>query len=392
VGTVPERAKEPLDLVAGIYEAALEPAQWSDVLQSVQTSLGADSGALYLQDLQAMDASFQVSQGLDPARLQDYFHHYIRLNPSYVHRTTQPLGTVSASHLLVPDAQFAESEFYRDYLRHMGRFYSMGVHIAQDPGRVAVFTLQRARRRGPFGSDTQAALHGLVPHLRRAFQIGRQLAAAETERQAMLVLLERLPTGVILLDERGRAVFLNRRAEAVLAAGDGLLMTPQGLQAVAPDVQPLLERFIRNAVETGAGRATHAGGALTLPSAKGRESCQVLVTPLRMERVRVDVGRERICAALFLQLRDAQPALSVEVLRTLFGLTPAEARVAVALVHGHTPEEIATESETSRYTVRAQLSSIYEKLGVHRQAEVVQRVLNSPAALDDGKPHPRRRR
>ncbi|HKI97448.1 MAG TPA: LuxR C-terminal-related transcriptional regulator [bacterium] len=384
---VQDQERVPLDLVASIYEAALEPSQWDGVLEAVQSVLRADSGLLYLEDLQAMEASFQVLQGVDPKRLQDYFRHYIRLNPAFRYRQHKPLGTVTVSHKVLADREFARTEFYQDYLRTLGRFYTMGGHIAQEPGRIAVFSLQRSKREGPFEDADQARLRALFPHLRRAFQIGRQLADAEAERHAMLALLERIPTGVVLLDERRCVVFLNRRADSILAAGDGLVMTSQGLQAIDPKLQPVLERLIHSAVETGASRGTSAGGALSLPSVAGRESCQVLVTPLRMERVRVDLGRERICAALFLQLRDTQPALSEDVLRDLFGLTPAESRVAVALVHGRKPDEIAAESETSRFTVRAQLSAIYEKLGVHRQAEVVQRVLSSPAVLADRNGH-----
>jgi DNA-binding CsgD family transcriptional regulator len=387
VGTVQDGAQVPLELVASIYEAALEPSQWGAVLEAVQESLQADSSALYLTDLQALDASFEVSRGLDRVRLQDYFHYYFQVDPCFSYRMSHPVGTVAASHEIMPDSQFARTEFYQDFLRHLGRFYTVGGMIAREPSRVAVFTVQRERRRGPFNEREQAHLRALFPHVRRAFQIGRQLAASEAERHAMLALLERIPTGVLLLDERCRVAFLNRRAEAILAAGDGLVMTAQGVRAVQPELQRALAELIQGAVATGAGRGTHAGGALSLHAARGRESYQVLVTPLRMQAVRVDVGRDRICAALFLHLRDSQPALSVDVLRDLFGFTSAEARVAVALALGRRPEEIAAEAATSRYTVRAQLSAVYHKLGVHRQAEAVQRLLSSPAALQDGPAH-----
>jgi DNA-binding CsgD family transcriptional regulator len=388
VGTVRDWAQAPLEIVASIYEAALEPTQWEGVLAAVQDSLQADSSALYLTDLQALEASFEVSRGLDRVRLQDYFRYYFQVDPCFSYRMSHPVGTVAASHQIMPDPEFARTEFYQDFMRHLGRFYTVGGMLAREPSRVAVFSVHRSRSRGPFEERAQARMRALFPHVQRAFQIGRQLAGSEAERHAMLALLERIPTGVLLLDERRRVAFLNRRAEAILAAGDGLIMTAQGLQAVQPELQAALAELIQGAVETGAGRGTHAGGALSLHAAGGRESYQVLVTPLRTERLRVDVGRERICAALFLHLRDSQPALSEEVLRDLFGFTSAEARVAVALALGRSPEEIATQAATSRYTVRAQLSAIYQKLGVHRQAEAVQRLLSSPAALGDGDPRP----
>jgi DNA-binding CsgD family transcriptional regulator/PAS domain-containing protein len=381
-------SRPSLELIGHIYEAALEPQQWSAVLAAVQAELRAQTSIVYLEDVQALEASFEVRRGLDPELMRSYYRYYIQKDPFFAYRLTQPVGTVTTSHQVVPDPEFEQSEYYRDFLRPLGCFYTAGGHIAKDAHRVGVFSLQREREAGPFSEDERATLQALFPHLGRAFQIGRQLAAGQVERQAMLSMLERLPTGVLLLDERCRVVFLNRRAEAMLAAGDGLVMAPQGLTASAQDLQPVLERLLRGAVETGAGRGSDSGGAMLLPAVSSRESYQVLVTPLRTERLRMGLGRDRICAAVFVQFRNSKPTLSVELLRDLFGLTPAEARVAVALAQGRNPGEIAAEADTSRFTVRAQLSAIYEKLGVHRQAELVQRVLSSPAALGsaDGEP------
>jgi DNA-binding CsgD family transcriptional regulator/PAS domain-containing protein len=380
----------PADLVGSIYEAALEPQLWGEVLRQLQQYLSATTSVLYLRDLEVQEAPFVAAQGVEPGLIKTYHDYYIHQDPNFAFRIDKPEGTVTASHLIVPEAEWEESEYYRDFMRHFDAFYTAGAVVTREPNRIATFGIQRPRSGGPFGPEELERLHSTLPHLRRAFQIGRQLAQSEVERQAMLALLERLPTGVVLLDEHRRVVFLNRRAEAMLAAGDGLSLTARGLEVPVPELQSALERLIHDAVETGAGRASASGGALSVPAAAGREGYQLLVTPLRTERLRVDVGRDRICAALFVQLRDAQPALAPEVLRDLFGLTPAEARVTLALVQGRKPEEIAQALDTSRFTVRAQLSSIYEKLGVHRQAEVVQRVLSSPVLLSDGVPPPKR--
>ena len=62
---------------------------------------------------------------------------------------------------------------------------------------------------------------------------------------------------------------------------------------------------------------------------------------------------------------------SAEVLQGLFDLTPAEARVAQAIVGGETVEQIAVRSGVSSGTVRAQLKSIFAKTGQSRQADLV---------------------
>jgi DNA-binding CsgD family transcriptional regulator len=61
----------------------------------------------------------------------------------------------------------------------------------------------------------------------------------------------------------------------------------------------------------------------------------------------------------------------VELVQSLFDLTPAEARVARSLASGKTMEAIAAEGGVSLNTVRTHVRGVLEKTGCERQAEVV---------------------
>ena len=58
-------------------------------------------------------------------------------------------------------------------------------------------------------------------------------------------------------------------------------------------------------------------------------------------------------------------------MRDLFGLTPAEIRVAVAVVEGATPREIADRFGVSVNTVQIQLARVFDKTATHRQTDLV---------------------
>jgi DNA-binding CsgD family transcriptional regulator len=58
-------------------------------------------------------------------------------------------------------------------------------------------------------------------------------------------------------------------------------------------------------------------------------------------------------------------------LRTTFGLTMAECRVAVSLYHGDSLQGVAAINRKSLNTLRVQLTKIFEKTGTHRQAELI---------------------
>jgi DNA-binding CsgD family transcriptional regulator len=58
-------------------------------------------------------------------------------------------------------------------------------------------------------------------------------------------------------------------------------------------------------------------------------------------------------------------------LREMFGLTPAETRLALTLLEGVTLREAAARFETSQHTTRTQLAGIFEKTGTNRQTDLV---------------------
>jgi DNA-binding CsgD family transcriptional regulator len=58
------------------------------------------------------------------------------------------------------------------------------------------------------------------------------------------------------------------------------------------------------------------------------------------------------------------------ILRSGFGLTQAEARVALAITRGESLNEIARARGVTVATARTQLKSVFSKTQTHRQAEL----------------------
>jgi DNA-binding CsgD family transcriptional regulator len=86
-----------------------------------------------------------------------------------------------------------------------------------------------------------------------------------------------------------------------------------------------------------------------------------------------------IAAVAFINdpVRPQRPAQ--QVLRALYGLTPAECRVALLLSDGHAPRKIANMVGVTDNTVRSQIKSIFAKTGVKRQVELIRLLLNNLA-------------
>ena len=103
--------------------------------------------------------------------------------------------------------------------------------------------------------------------------------------------------------------------------------------------------------------------------ASGRNAARVgHVVPIRRTARDIFMG----CSGVLVITPAILPqALPVELVQSLFDLTPAEARVARSLAAGETVAEIASVATVSQNTVRTQVRGVLEKTGCRRQAEVV---------------------
>ncbi|MEO9162153.1 MAG: helix-turn-helix transcriptional regulator, partial [Casimicrobiaceae bacterium] len=67
------------------------------------------------------------------------------------------------------------------------------------------------------------------------------------------------------------------------------------------------------------------------------------------------------------------------MLASMFDLTPAETKVALAMMDGADVSEIAARNSVSVATIRSQLQSLFAKTGTRRQAKLVQLLLSAVA-------------
>ncbi len=92
------------------------------------------------------------------------------------------------------------------------------------------------------------------------------------------------------------------------------------------------------------------------------------VVPIRLSARDIFV---RCAAVLVLTPVTLPQAPPVELVQSLFDLTPAEARVARGLASGKTVEAIATDGGTSANTIRTQVRGVLDKTGCNRQVDIV---------------------
>lgn len=364
-------------LVSSIYDAAMDETLWPVFLKQLTLFLNAPSGLLRVQDLQSKEVGIYITHGLDPGFQQQYKEYYVHIDPLMSVVAEHETGTIIQTAAAMP-ASFRKTEFYNDFAGPQSMDHAAGFIAVKNQSRVAVIGVHRSEQMGCYHPSEMALLNLLVPHLQRAFQINSYLFQVTSETNAACDILHRLFVAIILVDASGKPVFINSQAETVLAAGNSLTITPQGLQApVWADTQALYKLIFDASL-----LPQKTGGALSISSPSSPYPLSILVMPVNKENdFGFGIDTSQVTAALFIGTEGEEHNFSLEVLCQLYGLTQAEARLAGELASGHSMEKIAEKFKLSKNTIRTQLKSCFQKTGVNRQTELVKLVLCGPAAL-----------
>ncbi len=181
-------------------------------------------------------------------------------------------------------------------------------------------------------------------------------------------ILDRFSVGIILLDSAHRVVFANASARSFVPSGKRL--RPGGLIYDSFTSVPTrrLGDLLKSAQD---GAATAATNIPYSPYVTDSSSLMLFVSSLRSGEA-AQLGRALQDATAILFVCD--PARPIDVpfasMIEAYGLTPAEARVALCAASGATIPETAHRLNVSPNTIKTHLRKVFAKTGTNRQTEL----------------------
>ena len=188
-----------------------------------------------------------------------------------------------------------------------------------------------------------------------------------TNGQLAEACLEALVTPVLLVDDTLRLLFVNASARLLIAEGAGLRIAAERVQLSDAEAQRLLATQVAAVTRSG-----DLGPSVIM--ARRRTSPRLLRLAVRRMQLRAPAeaeGAPEFLAALFIDDPDRRPQPDFDTLHELYGVTVAERRLAAALYEGQTIEGAARKFGVSTLTVRTQLKSLFSRMGVHSQSQLV---------------------
>lgn len=230
-----------LELVGIIYDAALNPALWSQVVEGACRILDCSYGVIGSADLLRTEINFNVTFGYQPADWQIYVEKYFDKNPLVPIAFRSNTGDI----LCRLDAEAAweamtHSEFYRDWVKRLGVVDIMQATLDKTGSGIAMLSCARHESVGPAGQRELRLMATILPHLRRAVLISQALDLRTLQAAAFAETIDGLATGVFLVSAQGELVHANASGQVMLDRKEPLVLTSGILTATDPAIQRAL--------------------------------------------------------------------------------------------------------------------------------------------------------
>lgn len=366
-------------LVGGFYRAATGETTWDHALDGVSDAFGARCVMLHTADLRN-GRIHSLHQGGAPMKEQmlDYITTYHTCDPrrhKLLEAAPSLMGRWWHCHEHIPEEVVARDRFHQQFLPSLNVRYQSTLVLSPGEQLGTAFAIELPRQRGVLDADEREVARRLGVHLNdalRAYQRVRLLAA---QALAGHQLLSSFPYAMWLLDFDRYVHFENRAAASEIALGQRLDKLGQALKV----------------------RRSRADTELTIALHKLRDADHGATEILPLRDAGLDVStwlhlsvivpqavfgafgeRPLVLATLFDP--QAVSALNPFAVGRLFGLTPAQSRVAVKLADGMTAKEIAEDCGCTVATVRTHVREVLARLGAQRITDVV-RVLRQGQSL-----------
>jgi DNA-binding CsgD family transcriptional regulator len=345
------------ELVDRIYESCLVPELWPGVLDELGRITEAPGGSLFITkaEVQYWTASPEIRERAGRMVNEGWFWRGQIIARAFAMRHA---GFLTDLDILTPD-ELDREPVYRDFWRPQGVGWAVGTAIPIPTGENVIFVMTRRTERGPVERAVVQKLDELRPHLARSaflsarLQLERARIASET--------LAALGLPALVLNDQSKVLAANSLIEALSGY----------VQWRAQDRVSLKDKAADKLLRDGIAAIDVAGGSVRSFPVRDTSAEAMMVAhviPIRLSARDIFV---RCAAALVLTPVTLPQAPPVELVQSLFDLTPAEARVARSLAAGKTVDAIASARGVSQNTVRDQVRGILEKTGCHRQVDIV---------------------
>ncbi|WP_347332923.1 helix-turn-helix transcriptional regulator [Marinimicrobium locisalis] len=364
-----------------LYESATSEPAWESFFKELLNTLRLRSGNLLTTNIKSGEicSHYQVGEGIELHYMDAYMERYRHEDPIISSAFKQPFGTVvTFGTLCVPgDYQLVKSDYYQKWCVPQDIFDGACAQVLSDGDWCTFIVLERRKSEGAFKQTDIALIERLLPHLRQAFQIHLRFTTLKNESSGLDALLALFPYGTAAIDSNGLISNINQKAIDILNRHPGVTLNQKRLSFEDAVLSKRVSLSIINSAYSARETADYSVHIYRVE--ESASPLHLLVLPFSPLSRSAPTSSIKAIIALYDSKQPLTPHIST--IAALYRLTQSEAELTTHLITGESLEEIARKSCKSKETLRGYLKTIFRKLNVTRQAELVAKILTGPAIL-----------
>lgn len=355
-------------LADSFYEAATDGAGWSEALHQLAVATGSRTGELIGVEADG-SIRFNCMTNVDPAFHADFIEQDGG-NPATNPRVragskAKLMEAITEADFITPD-EYKRDPHYQGLSRTYDLAWSCLMTLERDAERLTGLAVLRSAKQGHISDREKQVFSSIAPHVRAAVRL--QSALQKQGAQLLAGALEALSVAAFVCDRNSKVHGMTAAAEALLVEG-GVHVRDGRLCATDATESRQLEALIAHAA--GSPRPGDPPLAGTVLVRSGQSATVLDVFGLRTHEL--DLGfMPRVIVVVRTAQRDCTHRRLI--LQNIYGLSSAETEVALHIADGLSAERIAIARGVSLSTVRVQIKSVFNKLGVNRQVELAARI------------------
>lgn len=345
--------------------AALDPSSWRDVLGEMADATGSSHGQLI--GLGPGATAFNWISGIDDDVIE---------SSGSAHLNTPDLNFRIAADMLrdappiIYEAHYDRArrtlrgDDYLDMCADLDIGHGCQTRLTADDGGMIGLALLRGERDGRSTPDQRAIFAALAVQARAAVRMQRAI-----EQQGFALLsgtFDAMGKACWLMDGAGRVGGMTPAADQLLSTTrlrlkDGWLATDRAEES----------RRIAGALRSVLASPHLPADPIALPDDRGGVAMMLEIFPLPRCPWDLSFAPRVVVTARVGALTDRH----AQALARTFRLTPAEADIALRIAGGASRRDIAAARGVSVETLKAQIRSVYDKVGCNRESQLV-RIVN----------------
>lgn len=374
-------------LINAIYDAAMYPHLWPQVLDAVRQFCGADQCTVFYYDAIERQRNYAAAARLQMQTLDLYLDEFIA--PQAEQINTQLRCLVEGKVVTDQDILYLSGKSYAQIVgtKYMQCLwpklrFQAGSVLFRNASGCAGLGLQNFEHSPPLNASSIECLQRLTPHLMQAIRIRQRINLLEKANHALEAVLKHLRLGVVLLDEYEQVTFINpeaMRAFSKCAAVNCKLHQPLQFTQYSPDRSNMVltkEKPKKNEKRKIAG--DNSCIKIEYPRGHLKLSFFTIGVPHGdTYEYHVENGLP-VNAHYLVLVQDSQRScdLPINYLKQAYGITPAEGELIGHIVNGASLVEAAEKRAVTHETARWQMKNIMQKTQVHSQTQLSQLMLS----------------